>query len=236
MAQPRPLFIAVFLLAGAATGLAQTATSQAGPIDAGASPSVGGNPQGSERIAADRASDMDPKNPLHRRGLLVMLYGGFQDGIFGSKVNSFDRGYVWGNQFSLAPRYGLLVGGHLNEDYALAGEFAYATWSYLHDHGFGGPAGEVTTPYRADQFDIDAVLLRTMAWNWVDVVAGPKLGCTFLGRKNDPNVNGPLLGVKAGLFLAPARWVSLGMVADISYLLVVGPHDVVGSLAAGALF
>ncbi len=217
-------------------GLAPTATSQAGPIDDGASPSGGGNPQRPEKSAVDRAPDIAPKTPLHRGGLLIMPYGGFQDGIFGSKVHSVNLGYVWGNQFSLAPRYGLLVGGHLNGDYALAGEFAYATWSYLHDHNFAGPAGEVTTPYRADQFDIAAVLLRTMAWNWVEVVAGPKLGYTVLGRKNDPNVDGPLLGVKAGLFLAPARWVSLGIVADISYLFVLGPLDVVGSLSAGALF
>lgn len=226
-----------FLLAGAGNGEVLASASRAG-VGADVSPSVAGSPgapaESSGRQAPVDTAAMDPQAPVRRSGLMVSLYGGLQFGIVASKVNSPRLGYVWGDQFTLAPRCGLLVGGHLAENYTLAGELAFATWNYLHDHGFANDDGEVTSTHRASQFDFDAVLLRTMDWKWAEVVAGPKLGWTALGRKNDPNVAGPNVGVKLGL-LTPARRVSLGFIADISFLLVVG-HDLVGSLAAAALF
>jgi len=177
-----------------------------------------------------------------RRGLLVMPYLGMQFQIHGKSA----CGTQW---FSPAGRVGLLAGGHVNEKYSVSGEFGFATWRI--------PSGScgVSSSFvdidsgRTYQYDFTATLLRHVHWSWVELIAGPKLGWSIVHGQDfgqyDLHVlsSGPLVGfsgfltgARIGLLMAPAAWVSLGILADVTYLRVLNYNNILGSVAATALF
>ncbi len=164
--------------------------------------------------------------PAYRRGFLLMPYGGMVFLIDGAKHN---RGSYTDEIFSsLGVRFGLLVGGHLSADYSLNGEFALSSWTYkiASDAGSG-----------VQQFDFGATALRHFRWSWGVLIAGPKLGWSTLHNDRDFSwIGGPLAGARIGLLAAPARWVSVGLLADLAYLRVLDANNILGSVALAILF
>ena len=162
--------------------------------------------------------------PAYRRGFLLMPYGGILMLIGGAEHS---RGSYTDEIFSsFGCRFGLLIGGHLSEDYLLSGEFAVSSWAYKTSFGGSG----------VQQFDFGATALRHVRWSWGDLIAGPKLAWLTLHNDWDFSwIGGPLAGARIGLFAAPARWFSLGLSAHVAYLRVLNANNVLSSVALAIL-
>jgi hypothetical protein len=92
---------------------------------------------------------------------------------------------------------------------------------------------------RVYQFDFNATALRHVRWSWGDLVVGPKLGWSVLRGSMWPinfHSSGPLAGARIGLLAAPAGWVSLGILADLAYLSALDTNNILGFMAATAIF
>ena len=156
-----------------------------------------------------------------------MPYGGMQYRIHGAKFNCY---YYCPTEekFQLAYRFGFLVGGHLNESYSLSGEFGVATWNRdIYDNEYHERLG---------QFDFNVVALRDVRWSWGGLIVGPRLGWSLLRGDDLFHSSGPLAGARIGLLAAPAGWISLGVLLDITYLRSLDTNNVLGSITAAVLF
>jgi hypothetical protein len=191
-----------------------------------------------EEVGSPEASAPSETPPSHR-GLLLMPYGGMQFRLHGPTDALRDcRPDVCGSyqqqRFQTAYRFGVLVGKHLTKSYSLGGEFGFAGWRLFQDEIFPSDPG-----MRVYQFDFNVTALRHMRWSWGELVVGPKLGLSVLrGSKWPLNFHsiGPLAAARIGLFAAPARWVSLGLLADLTYLRCLDTNNALASVAAAALF
>jgi TolB-like protein len=164
-------------------------------------------------------------SPAQRHGFLAMPYVGMQYQIHGA-TDIYD-----GKLFPRALRFGLLlggIGGHMNENYSLSGEFGLATWKISWNHSNGDD--------RLYQADFNATALRHVRWSWGEFVAGPKLGWAILRGVDVLDSSGPLAGAKIGLLMAPAGWISLGLLADVNYVRLFSSNNILGSFAVAALF
>lgn len=189
-----------------------------------------------------RGTELSLASPAYRRGFLLMPYGGMQYRFKGPTDRLWDcRPAVCRasqqERFQPAYRVGVIVGGHLTETWSLGGEFGFATWKLFENDVTVFPAS--VPGLRVYQFDFDATALHHYRWSRGDVVAGPKVGWSVLRGSIWPidfHSSGPLVGARVGLLVAPAGWVSLGLFADLAYLHCLDTHNVLGFLAAAALF
>ncbi len=178
--------------------------------------------------SADRPTQGLADYPANRHGLAVMPYGGMQFRILGSDF--FSTGY----------RFGLMIGGFLNDHFSFSGEGALAAWNRDSVNCISPQYGPCESP-RAHEFDINATLMRHAYWSRLGLIVGPRIGVSYL-RGDGSNFTAqvaqvtPQVGARVGLLASPVRWVSLGVLADVAALFAADDLNAVGSVAAAALF